>query len=443
MASSSIFLSYSHKDEKVKDRLLVQLKVLESAGLVDLWNDDRITPGSNWKLEIDQALARASVAILLVTANFLTSDFILNKEVPEILERHKKDGLKVYPVIAKPCAWERVSWLTVLNVRPKNGKPVWGDGGRHVDRDLANIAREVADITPKVKGELVQAPDRIIQLTHVEEAIKGINTEIRNLAGVDHLIDLPSIERVIRLAISYGAPIYNRGLISGCAEIYLHTAKYLKTLLHSSGTGEMTLIDEMRLEEQNEPGLPRITMPQNYNSRVNQQSIGVAIAHDELFKVSTMSDITEQNADSIAWEIRYTFDHILLVTRGVKAVDNVFVSIQKENGKLKSQVLEVIKLANSFAALIYDEGLMRKKIWIRGAAAIYLHTVRKMLSILSMLESSTESRSESDRECIEVCQIQLSYVKITNVIDSKKGEDAYKLAWDIRITFDRIIDAIG
>ena len=54
--------------------------------------------------------------------------------------------LTLYPVIAKACAWQTIDWLAKMNVRPKNGRPVWGDGGSHVDRDLATIAQEVADI---------------------------------------------------------------------------------------------------------------------------------------------------------------------------------------------------------------------------------------------------------------------------------------------------------
>ncbi len=142
----SIFISYSHKDEKEKDHLLSQLGVLQNAGLIDLWSDDRIVAGANWESEIGQVIARARVAILLISANFLTSDFILNKQIPTLLQRHERERLTVFPVIAKACAWRTVDWLTKMNIRPKNGRPVWGDGGRHVNEDLAIIAEEVATI---------------------------------------------------------------------------------------------------------------------------------------------------------------------------------------------------------------------------------------------------------------------------------------------------------
>ncbi len=147
----TVFVSYSHKDEKEKDALVAHLGVLDSADLIDLWSDDRINAGADWEAEIRLAIAKAQVAILLISANFLTSQFILRREVPEFLKRRDQEGLTVFPVIAKACAWKKVEWLAKMNVRPKNGQPVWSDGGSHVDIDLAAIAEEVAKILSRGK----------------------------------------------------------------------------------------------------------------------------------------------------------------------------------------------------------------------------------------------------------------------------------------------------
>jgi len=145
-ARPTIFISYSHKDEMEKDVLLSHLSVLQSAGLINLWSDDRIGPGTDWEVEIRQAIARAKVAILHITADFLTSDFILDKQIPTLLERYSHDDLTVMPVIAKPCAWETVDWLRKMEVRPRNGKPIWREGGRYADEELAKITEEIAAI---------------------------------------------------------------------------------------------------------------------------------------------------------------------------------------------------------------------------------------------------------------------------------------------------------
>lgn len=145
----TVFVSYSHKDEREKEKLLSHLGVLRGAGLIDPWNDDQIESGRDWEPDIFAAIKRAHVAMLVISDNFLNSEFILGKEIPALLQRRKDEGLIVFPIIARACAWKHVPWLAKMNVRPKNGKPVWSDNGSHVDEDLALIAEEVARRTTK------------------------------------------------------------------------------------------------------------------------------------------------------------------------------------------------------------------------------------------------------------------------------------------------------
>lgn len=153
MPQSVIFVSYSHKDEREKEKLLTHLGVLQREGFVDLWSDDCIGAGADWVSEIDEAMAQARVAILIITANFLTSDFILGQEIPTLLKRRQSEGLTVFPVIAKACAWQEVDWLVEMKVRPKNGRAIWGAGSRQVNEDLTAIAKEVAAIVKATSAE--------------------------------------------------------------------------------------------------------------------------------------------------------------------------------------------------------------------------------------------------------------------------------------------------
>jgi tetratricopeptide (TPR) repeat protein len=153
MTQPTVFISYSHKDEEWKDRLVTHLRVLEKQGQLDLWDDRRIGAGEDWHAEIQAAMARASVAVLLVSADFLTSDFILGKEVPRLLRRRDEEGLRVFPIIAKPCAWKRVEWLARMQVRPKDGKPLSAGDEHQIDADLAVVAEEVAAIIGRATGE--------------------------------------------------------------------------------------------------------------------------------------------------------------------------------------------------------------------------------------------------------------------------------------------------
>ncbi len=146
MSQPTVFISYSRKDEKEKDLLLSHLGVLQQAGLLDVWSDDRISVGANWEEEMDQAISQARVAILLISANYLGSEFILRKQVRELLQRRELEGITVFPVIAKACAWRQTGWLAEMSVRPKNGEPVWSGPNSHVDKELALITEEVAAI---------------------------------------------------------------------------------------------------------------------------------------------------------------------------------------------------------------------------------------------------------------------------------------------------------
>ncbi len=145
MTQPVIFISYSRRDEAEKDKLLSHLGVLQQDGLVDVWSDDRIKTGANWQTEIEQAISQAKIAVLLITANFLNSKFILSTEVKMLLHRHKHEGLEIFPVIARSCAWRAANWLQPLKVRPSKGA-VWGQGGLHVDEYLTEIAEEVSKL---------------------------------------------------------------------------------------------------------------------------------------------------------------------------------------------------------------------------------------------------------------------------------------------------------
>jgi|GEM_PF-1922279 len=145
----TVFISYSREDEAEKVTLLTHLNILNRDGQLDLWSDDKIKAGETWQRQISEAINRANVAILLISANFLSSEFIMDQEVNTLLQRRRREGLIIFPVIAKACAWDRIDWLNRMEIRPRDGRPVWGDGGSHVDADLAAIAREVAIIIEK------------------------------------------------------------------------------------------------------------------------------------------------------------------------------------------------------------------------------------------------------------------------------------------------------
>jgi hypothetical protein len=105
--SPNVFVSYCHADREYLNRLLVHLRPLEKAGYIDLWVDTRLRAGDRWKLEIEKALTRATVAVLLISADFLASDFITDNELPPLLRNAEERGTRIIPVILKPCRFTR------------------------------------------------------------------------------------------------------------------------------------------------------------------------------------------------------------------------------------------------------------------------------------------------------------------------------------------------
>jgi hypothetical protein len=102
-AHSTVFISYSHKDAEWLERLQVHLRPLERKGILDIWADTKIIAGMQWREEIQNAIESSTVAVVLVSADFLASDFIEEHELPKILSRAKTGGTTILPVIVSPC----------------------------------------------------------------------------------------------------------------------------------------------------------------------------------------------------------------------------------------------------------------------------------------------------------------------------------------------------
>jgi hypothetical protein len=139
----SVFVSYAHEDEAWKNRVVTQLNVLQHE--LQVWDDSRIGAGADWLREIETAMGSCGVALFLVSADFLTSKFVLETEVPQLLERRKHDGLIVIPVVVKPCAWSRLPWLQGIQARPKGGA-LTGMTEHDADAALAGLAAEIAEL---------------------------------------------------------------------------------------------------------------------------------------------------------------------------------------------------------------------------------------------------------------------------------------------------------
>src|SRR5262249_51944264 len=106
-----LLISFAPADRTLKDRLVQHLQGLVRYAGITLWTSDWIPAGSDWRREIDQALEGADVALILLSADYLASDFLYNIEVPTLLHRRASGGLWIIPVLLRPCHWEPINWL--------------------------------------------------------------------------------------------------------------------------------------------------------------------------------------------------------------------------------------------------------------------------------------------------------------------------------------------
>ena len=147
MPRSKIFISYAHArlDKNRLKELDEHLKVLETQGLVDIWDDSRIGAGQDWYNEIDGQLQSCKVAVFLISPAFLGSTFITTVEVPTLLDRHQQQGMHVVPLLIRDCAWKTVPWLSAMQMRPADAEPL-SDKPRRRDQQLKQVALEIANL---------------------------------------------------------------------------------------------------------------------------------------------------------------------------------------------------------------------------------------------------------------------------------------------------------
>jgi predicted aspartyl protease len=148
-----VFCAYSHKDEALRDELETHLSSLKRSGSISLWHDRRISGGREWANEINDHLNGADLILLLVSADFIASNYCYDKEVDRAMVRHQQGEARVVPVILRDCDWD-FTRFSKLQALPRDGKPV----GTWPSRDEA--FKNVAVGIRRVVEELGRGPAR-------------------------------------------------------------------------------------------------------------------------------------------------------------------------------------------------------------------------------------------------------------------------------------------
>ena len=119
-----LFYSYAHEDEGLRNQLDKHLRLLERQGLITSWHDREVRAGDDWASEIDTHLENAQIILLLISVDFLASEYCYGVEMRRALDRHYAGEARVIPIILRPVDWHHDLLLSGLAALPTNSEPV-------------------------------------------------------------------------------------------------------------------------------------------------------------------------------------------------------------------------------------------------------------------------------------------------------------------------------
>jgi hypothetical protein len=193
---NGIFVSYSHKDQEWLDKLMTHLKPLVRNEKIRVWNDTQIQPGSNWKDEIDKAIMQSRIAILLVSPNFLASDFIMDEELPQILKNTKNGKTIIYWIAISPSLYN-VTELREIQSANNPSKPLNSLNSAEQDAELVKIAQKISDSIElnvvsnvmNVIDEFVPRQKAFLDNVPYEEREQDYSVQAKQQGGEIHFVE--------------------------------------------------------------------------------------------------------------------------------------------------------------------------------------------------------------------------------------------------------------
>ena len=182
MERTKVFISYCHKDRKWLDRLLIHLQPIVSSKDLLLWDDTKLKPGDKWETKIIWSINSAKFAVLLVSANFLASDYIMKKELPYLIKAEKAQMLILLPLIISPCNYRISPQLSQYHSINDPSLPLIKISKYKQEEIFAKISQEIAEGLEKISRGLEQIKEGLGQIIH--EA----NHMVENSTGIETII---------------------------------------------------------------------------------------------------------------------------------------------------------------------------------------------------------------------------------------------------------------
>ena len=146
----SVFISYSHRDRGLREELEKHLSNLRRQKMIASWYDGNISPGTEWEAQIREHLNKDQIILLLISADFMDSDFCYSIEMTQAIARHNANEARVLPIILRPTDWKGAPF-DKLKVLPTDGKAVtrWPTHDDAFEDVVRGIREAIDDLTKK------------------------------------------------------------------------------------------------------------------------------------------------------------------------------------------------------------------------------------------------------------------------------------------------------
>ncbi len=184
-----VFISYAQEDERLMLKLEKHLATLKHQGYVTFWNNLRINAGKEWDNEINEHLSTAHVILLLISSDFMASDYCTSVEVKQALLRHDAGECRVIPIILRPVNW-RIATVNKLRPLPADGKSVteW----HNKDKAFVNIAEGIQKVIEEFSADSLMEPS---EASHVPLPAPSKPSAVKDTAA--SLVDGSAILAVV------------------------------------------------------------------------------------------------------------------------------------------------------------------------------------------------------------------------------------------------------
>jgi len=148
-----VFISYAHEDQAFCKELDKHLSNLKRQQLISAWYDGDIMPGTEWQPQIMHHLQTDQIILLLISADFMASDFCYSIEMTQAMDRHRANQARVIPIILRPPDWKGAPFAGI-EALPKDGKPVtrWPTHDDAFEDIVLGIRKAIKDLTAKGSG---------------------------------------------------------------------------------------------------------------------------------------------------------------------------------------------------------------------------------------------------------------------------------------------------